>query len=161
MEAIKTGIDPFLYRNYEYKNIMNLKDKYSRGKENSSEAEPSQNRSNFSDMIKDTIKKNEYNISSDRFSKTSSKKDILQEIKTDPEKKELYEASEQFEAYFMEKVFKEMKKNVPKNSLFHGGYAEEIFDEMLLTERIREMAHVQEFGLAEMIYDQMVVDKNK
>ncbi|MDH5721228.1 MAG: rod-binding protein [Spirochaetia bacterium] len=144
MENNITKFDPFLYRSYEYDNLKNLKNKFNKNNE------PNKIDSKFKTLLREKM-----DISSDKFSVRSQKKDILNEIKQNPEKRELYSAAEQFESYFIEKVFREMKKNVPKNSLINGGYAEEIFDEMLLTERIREMAHAQEFGLAEMIYDQM------
>lgn len=145
------GIDPFLYRSYSDDiRVDSLKNKALKSSKNSAEAAGSEG--SFAEALK---KYRGMGISSDKFSLVPSQKEIRQQIESDPQKKKLYEAAEQFEAYFIEKMYREMKKNVPKNSLIDGGKTEEIFDEMLLTERVGKMAHRHDFGLAEQIYRQM------
>ncbi len=94
-------------------------------------------------------------ISSNQLNQTPSKNEVLAHAKSSPERLKLYEAAQGFESFFIEKTFQEMKKNIPKNSLFHGGQAEEIFDDMLLTERVKKLSENTHFGLAEMIYKQL------
>ncbi|MDH5716069.1 MAG: rod-binding protein [Spirochaetia bacterium] len=146
------SIDPFLYKAINYDNEDNKLNSINR-----QFANIEKNNNKFDILLKNKINENnkKLNLSTDIISKVPRKESILKEIKTNEEKRKLYEAAEQFEAYFVEKMFREMKKNIPKNNLINGGYAEEIFDEMLLTERVKTMAHNQEFGLAEMIYNQM------
>ena len=96
-----------------------------------------------------------HKVSSDQLSHIPTKDEVLAHTNGDGDKIKVYEAAKEFEAFFVEKMFKEMKKNVPKNPFFHGGFAEEVFDEMLLTERVRSLAQNTHFGLAEMIYKQL------
>ena len=111
----------------------------------------------FSDLLnKGTSKSSDfYQIASSKFSNRLSKEMILESVKDDPEKKKLYDASKEFASFFTEKVFKEMKKNIPKSDLFHGGRAEEIFDELLLTERVKKITASTNMGLAEMVYQSL------
>ena len=95
------------------------------------------------------------NVPSSRLNQTPDRADVMAHAKGIPERLKLYEAAKEFESFFIEKTFREMKKNVPKNPLFHGGQAEEIFDEMLLTERVKKLSDQTHFGLAEMIYKQL------
>jgi flagellar protein FlgJ len=96
-------------------------------------------------------------ISSSNLNFNMTKNVIMADVKNSPDKEKLYNASKEFESFFVEKMFIEMKKNIPKNELFHGGYAEEIFDDMLLSERVRKVSDQSEFGLAEMMYQQLSV----
>jgi len=96
-------------------------------------------------------------INSDAFYNGISRKEILEETENSPEKRKLYEASKEFESFFVEKMFLEMQKNIPKNEMFHGGYAEDLFKDMLLTERVRKLSGNTEFGLAEKMYQQLSV----
>ncbi|MDH4262032.1 MAG: rod-binding protein [Spirochaetia bacterium] len=116
--------------------------------------------SNFLEELNESIHKaipeNYRNkVSSDILDRGMKRKDILSETSASPEKRKLYEASKEFESFFVEKMFIEMKKNVPKNPMFHGGYAEDLFDDMLLSERVRKLSNNTEFGLAEKIYQQL------
>ena len=69
-------------------------------------------------------------------------------------KKQLQAVSREMESLMLKLMFKNMKKNVPKSDLLHGGYAEEIFDDMLTDEYAKTTAHSQSLGLAKLIYDQ-------
>lgn len=108
----------------------------------------------FDKMLSESRKKL-YDVSSEKLSPLPAEKQIQEEIKNSPEKQKLFEAAKEFETFFIEKVFKEMKRNVPKTGWIHGGRAEEIFDDMLMTERVKVMSRHTTFGLAEQIYHQM------
>ena len=139
---VSNNIDPYLYR------------------DRSSEL-PSINRQN-----KEPIDKNAFNkmlqvklppgVSSSALSRIPSKNQVEEHVGNDAERQKLYNAAQQFESFFMEKMFSTMKKSIQKTGLIDGGKAEEIFDEMLTSERVQQMAHKGDFGLAEMMYRDMV-----
>ncbi|MCS6985689.1 MAG: rod-binding protein [Leptospiraceae bacterium] len=133
------NIDPFLYRSYK----IPFPQKVSPQKDQGFFTKP---------QVPEALR---HKIASSAFSLTPSRKEVLEHIGEDPERRKLYEAAEQFEALFVERMFREMKKNVGRERLIHGGFAEEIFDEMLLTERVTQLAYHQELGLAEKIYAQL------
>ncbi len=142
-----TKIDPLLYRSHETeleKKAQRLADQNKKGK------------NEFGKQLKSTIaKQHSLSLSSDILSKNLSKAQIKAHIGTNLGRQKLYEAAEQFEAFFLEKMYKEMKKNVGK-SMMHRGFAEDVFDEMLLQERVGKIAHQGEFGLAEKMYQQLL-----
>lgn len=109
----------------------------------------------FQSLLHNRLQQKKADISSSQFNQELTRKQIQEHIGNNSERKKLYEAAREFESFFVEKMFKEMKKNVPKNELFHGGPAEEIFDDMLLSERVKGMSNSTEFGLAEMMYRQL------
>ena len=151
------GIDPLLFKSYE--NPLEQKAELLKNKMGEKKILPEEE-AKFLKNFKDEIRKNlspEANskISSNQLQRNLTRSQIKQVIEKDPSKKGLYEAALQFESFFIEKMFAEMKKNVPKDSLIDGGRAEEIFDEMLLTERVKAMNHQMEFGMAEMMYQQL------
>lgn len=94
-------------------------------------------------------------ISSDTFSRTPAREKILAHVRENPERQKMFEAARQFENFFLEKMFREMRKNMGKNDILHGGAAEDIFQDMLLTERVNLLTQKATLGLAEQIYTQM------
>ena len=73
------------------------------------------------------------------------------------EEKELMEAAQDFESFFLYLLLKEMRKTVNETPLFHGGRAEEIFRDMLDEEMSKEMAKTpgQGLGIAKILYEQL------
>ena len=67
----------------------------------------------------------------------------------------LYEACVEFESLFVKQMLDAMKKTVTKGDLMHGGYAEEIFEDMLYDEYSVLMAKTSGFGVADMVYKQL------
>lgn len=63
----------------------------------------------------------------------------------------LKNACSEFESIFMHQMLKEMRKTVDKNSMIHGGQAEEIFSDMLDQERAKSM----KIGLGDMLFRQL------
>lgn len=71
---------------------------------------------------------------------------------------ELMEACKEFEAYFMEQMFKNMEKMVPKSE-FESGYAQALTD-YFKEEQVKEytaqaIKSGQGIGLAKQLYEQM------
>ena len=67
---------------------------------------------------------------------------------------ELMDACKEFEAYFLEMVFKEMKKTVPDGGLFEKNTTQEYFDDMLMQEYAKSATEGEGVGLAKMLYEQ-------
>jgi flagellar protein FlgJ len=90
---------------------------------------------------------------------------IKEEISKDPYRKKLYNASVEFESMFVKIMLNQMRKSVEKQGMIHGGYAEDIFEDMLYDEYAKEMSKNAAFGLAEQIYQSLssglppIVDK--
>lgn len=80
---------------------------------------------------------------------------IREEIEEDPYRKKLYDASVEFESVFVKMMLKEMKNTIHKEKLIDGGYAEEIFEDMLYDEYAKNISQNESMGLAEEIYKQM------
>lgn len=110
----------------------------------------------FRQLLNELVpKKLDARVSSEKFSRTPQREKILEHIGNSPERKKLFEAARQFENIFLEKMFREMRKNMGKNDILHGGSAEDIFQDMLLTERVNSLTQTATLGLAEQIYTQM------
>jgi len=110
----------------------------------------------FQQMLNDLVPKNlNGKVSSETFSRTPQREQIVAHIGENPERQKMFEAARQFENFFLEKMFREMRKNMGKNDILHGGSAEDIFQDMLLTERVNKLTQGATLGLAEQIYTQM------
>ncbi len=110
----------------------------------------------FQQMLNDLVPKNlDGKVSSETFSRTPRREKIIEHVGNNPERKKMLEAARQFENFFLEKMFREMRKNMGKNDILHGGSAEDIFQDMLLTERVNTMTQTSTLGLAEQIYTEM------
>lgn len=139
---ITNNIDPFLYRPLPTSPVI--------GKKNTQNDVPAEKKNlDFKQMLR-------ANLSTSNFDNTPSREDVIHEIQNDSQKKKLYEAAREFESYFVEKVFREMNKNVHKSGFIDTGMGGEVFEEMLLTERVRAMNETAKFGLAEKMYSQLV-----
>ncbi|PJZ70400.1 cell division protein [Leptospira perolatii] len=80
---------------------------------------------------------------------------IKEEITKDPYRKKLFDASVEFESIFVKMMLKEMKSSVEKSGLINGGYAEEIFEDMLYDEYSKNLSKNSSLGLAEQIYQSL------
>jgi Rod binding domain-containing protein len=67
----------------------------------------------------------------------------------------LYSVCVEFESLFIKQMLNSMRKTVEKGEMLHGGYAEEIFEDMLYDEYSVLMAKSSGFGVAEMAYRQL------
>lgn len=75
--------------------------------------------------------------------------------KTINKNSKLFKVCQEFEAIFIKQMLNVMRKTVVKNELFHGGFVEEIFEDMLYDDYSKKMAQTGHFGLSEMLYKQL------
>ncbi len=70
---------------------------------------------------------------------------------------ELMEAAKQFEAVFINQLFKALDATIDREKMFSGGRGEEMFRSMFYDEIAKDIASSSEtsFGLAKQIYEQM------
>lgn len=66
----------------------------------------------------------------------------------------LYKAAQEFESLFVNMMLKSMRQTVPQTGLNDGGFAEDIFEDMLYEERAKDMTKSANFGLADTLYRQ-------
>ncbi len=67
----------------------------------------------------------------------------------------LKEASREFEAIFINEMYKTARKTIPESGLFEKTNAEKIFEEMMDMERARQVSHNGSMGIAEQMYRQL------
>ena len=70
------------------------------------------------------------------------------------DKEKLREACSEFEAIFLDMMYKQMKKTVPESSLTEKSPGREIFEEMLDDEIIKDSKQ-RGIGIADMMYKQL------
>ena len=86
-------------------------------------------------------------VAADEISATAVKKKTVD--------KRLMDACVEMESLFVAKMLKEMRKTVHKGEMLHGGFAEEIFEDMLYDEYALSLSKNSSIGLAKMVYDQL------
>ncbi len=69
--------------------------------------------------------------------------------------KKLRDACIEMESLFVGKMLKEMRKTVHKTEWLNGGFAEEVFEDMLYDEYALEISKNSKLGLADMLYNEM------
>lgn len=82
-------------------------------------------------------------------------KDNKSKINKKVEDKKLMDVCVEMESLFVAKMLKEMRKSVHKNQMFHGGFAEEIFEDMLYDEYSLQISKESNLGLAKMLYNDL------
>lgn len=70
----------------------------------------------------------------------------------------LMEACEAFEAYYLNKVFSQMRKTIPKTDLVEQGQGRDYYEDMLYDAYSKEIASGKGSGLKEMLYKQLKKD---
>ena len=71
-------------------------------------------------------------------------------------KSKLFEQCQEFESIFVKMMLKEMRNSVDKkDSLLSGGWAEDIYSDMLDDEYSKSIAKKAGFGLADQLYKQL------
>lgn len=82
---------------------------------------------------------------------------------TDPEterRETLKDACRDFESLFINYMLQQMRQTVPKDGLFRGGQAEQMYTSMMDSEIAKEMSRQRGLGLAPIIYNQMAAAIN-
>ncbi len=72
-----------------------------------------------------------------------------------PAEKKLWDTCIEVESLFVAKMFKEMRNSVEKTEWINGGFAEEIFEDMLYDEYALQVSKNSTIGMAKMIYEEM------
>jgi len=67
----------------------------------------------------------------------------------------LKKACQDFEAIFIQSVFKSMRKTVPEGGLFEKDHATEMYQDMIDQEIATQISRRQSLGLADQMYRQM------
>ena len=94
---------------------------------------------------------------STRASEYSSLKNKLDSAGKDTSDDELMDVCRQFEAYFIEQVFKEMEKTVPKSDMGYNSNDQLVnfFEDDVRQKLASKAGEQQGLGLAQMLYEQM------
>lgn len=79
----------------------------------------------------------------------------MQNVQRSGQNTALRKACEDFEAIFVKEMLKSMKSTINKSGLLDGGFAEEIYDDMLYDEYAKKMTKTANFGIAETLYKQL------
>lgn len=87
---------------------------------------------------------------------TNAFKEALEKAATDKDLTKLKEASQEFEAYFVNTLFKEMRKTIQDGGLVEKSEATTTFEEMLDEEMSKTISKNGGMGLADMIYNNML-----
>jgi peptidoglycan hydrolase FlgJ len=61
----------------------------------------------------------------------------------------------EMESIFVSKMLKEMRNTLPKEKLIDGGFAEQIFEDMLYDEYALDISKTSNLGLAKMLYNDL------
>ena len=69
--------------------------------------------------------------------------------------KKLKDVCIEMESLFVARMLKEMRKTVHKNEMINGGFAEEVFEDMLYDEYALNISKTANLGLANMLYNEM------
>jgi Rod binding domain-containing protein len=69
--------------------------------------------------------------------------------------KRLWDACIEMESLMVGRMLKEMRKSVPKTGWMRGGFAEEIFEDMLYDEYAMSLSRNSNLGMAKMLYDEL------
>ena len=68
---------------------------------------------------------------------------------------QLKEACAEFESYYINKVFSEMRKSIPETQLFEKAQGHDIYEDMLYEEYAKEIAAGKGSGIKDMLYNQL------
>lgn len=79
----------------------------------------------------------------------------VKETKQKPVDKKLMDTCIEMESIFVKQMLSSMKKNVDKGEFLHGGYAEEIFEDMLYDEYALNMSRNSNMGIAKNLYEEL------
>lgn len=99
----------------------------------------------------------EYLTKQTEDAQTEKVKDTLSKDYATATEAELMDACKQFEAYFLEQVFKQMEKTVPKNEEMSGPTSTlvDYFKDAARQEMASQATEREGLGIAQMLYEQM------
>lgn len=71
------------------------------------------------------------------------------------DEKKLKKACGDLESIFVNMMFKQMRNTVQKSDMFDGGYAEEMYEDMLFDKYAEDISKNKGMGLGDMLYRQL------
>jgi flagellar protein FlgJ len=71
------------------------------------------------------------------------------------EAEQLKSACQDFESIFINQMMQQMRRTIPKQGLFDGGNAEEIYTSMMDSEMSKSISQQKGLGLADVLFRQM------
>ncbi|PKM94905.1 MAG: flagellar biosynthesis protein FlgJ [Firmicutes bacterium HGW-Firmicutes-1] len=80
---------------------------------------------------------------------------ILNEAVEKKDSVKLKKACQEFEGYYLQQLFKEMRKTIPDSGLLEKSQGRDIFEDMLYEEYSKNMSKGKGMGLSEMLYRQL------
>ncbi len=80
---------------------------------------------------------------------------VLNEAIEKKDNEKLKNACQEFEGYYLQQLFKEMRKTVPESGLLEKSEGRDIFEDMLYEEYAKDMSKGKGTGLSEMLYRQL------
>jgi peptidoglycan hydrolase FlgJ len=86
--------------------------------------------------------------------------DVLDNAVNKKDTKKLLEVCQQFESFFINKMFQQMRAAIPKGSLSQEDPGRELAQSMLDDEYSVQMAKAGGFGLAQILYTQLSGENN-
>lgn len=89
------------------------------------------------------------------YSSLNEQKRVENRAKQINRESELYKVCQDFEAIFIKQMLNVMRKTINKTGLLDGGFAEEVFEDMLYDEYAKKMAKNGNFGLSDSLYRQL------
>ncbi len=98
---------------------------------------------------------NQLTISKQDKVTNTSFEDSLKQAVEEQDEKALREACREFEEYFANQMFQEMRKTVHSGGLIPKSQGEEIFEDMLYEEYSKEIAKGQGIGITQMMFEQL------
>lgn len=80
---------------------------------------------------------------------------ILKDAMATSDDSKLEEACAEFESYYLNKVFSEMRKSIPKSEVVEKSEGHDIYEDMLYDAYSKEISAGKGAGLKEMLYNQL------
>ncbi|WP_223111626.1 rod-binding protein [Thiospirochaeta perfilievii] len=102
---------------------------------------------------------NNLNLDPNQIVGNSKAVNLQKSITNSKDDQKLKESCKEFEAMFIKQMLSSMKKTVNKSGLIKENMGEKIFDDMLSDEYSKSMAQTSSFGIADMMYKQLAVQK--
>ena len=72
-----------------------------------------------------------------------------------PKNGDLLNACQEFESLFVKQMLKAMNQTLAKDGMLDGGFAERVYEDMLLDEYSLKIAQTARLGIADMLYRQL------
>lgn len=99
----------------------------------------------------------EYSLQSSQNKAQQSEFDeLLKQAQEEKDDKKLMETCRNLESVFVNMMFKQMQSTLSKTSLTDGGFAEDMYNDMLIEQYSNEATKGKGLGLAQIMYKQLV-----